>query len=143
MKHKYAPNDGWFACNIKDIELYIHQMKDRVLESEGIRLTADRLKVAIEEDTYGEITVDECVELLQQFAKEMPRWSISFEASLEISGVLGGEEQAVAEAEKTSEILEEAINAFLRERFPNSQFYLGLLGIYRIKNDETGDVILK
>ena len=143
MEHKYPPPEGWFACDIKDIEPYIHQIQDHVLESEGIRLTSDRLKVAIEEDTYGEITVEECVELLQQFAKEIPTWSISFEASLEISGVLGGEEQAVAVAEKKADSLEEAINAFLRERFPNSQFYLGLLGIHRIKNDETGDVILK
>jgi len=143
LEHKYAPSEGWFACNIKDIEVYIHQMQDQVLESEGIRLTPGRLKTAIEENSYGEITVEECATLLEQYAKEIPRWSISFEASLEISGVLGGEEQAVAEAEKTSEILEEAINAFLRERFPNSQFYLGLLGIYRIKNDETGDIILK
>ena len=57
--------------------------------------------------------------------------------------MLGEEEQAVAAAEKKADSVEEAINEFLHEHSPNCQVHLGLLGIHRIKNDETGDVILK
>lgn len=64
MLHSYRPNKGWFACNIQDIRKYIQDMRQQVAPAE---LTPERLKQAIEEDSYGQIDVAECKALLQQY----------------------------------------------------------------------------
>lgn len=62
MQHKYPPEEGWFACNIEDIRKYIQDMRRQVAPAE---LTSERLKQAIDEDSYGVIDVAECKALLQ------------------------------------------------------------------------------
>lgn len=63
MQHKHAPNPDWFACNIPDIRKYIQDMRRQVAP---VELTPERLKQAIEEDSYGRIDVAECQALLQE-----------------------------------------------------------------------------
>lgn len=66
MKHKYPPPEGWFACNIEDIRVYIKQMREQVCLSEMVgELTPERLKAAIDEDSFGEISLQECRTLLK------------------------------------------------------------------------------
>lgn len=60
MKHKYPPPEGWFACNIPDIKGYIRSLTEQV----GGQLTAERLKRAIDEDSFGEVSIEECRDLL-------------------------------------------------------------------------------
>lgn len=64
MWHKYEPKRGWFACNIQDIRKYIQDMRRQVAPEE---LTPERLKQAIDEDSYGVIDVAECRVLLLQY----------------------------------------------------------------------------
>ena len=64
MKHKYPPSKGWFACNIQDIGSYIRSMVRQVASEV---LTAERLKRAIDEDSFGEITLEECQDLLGKY----------------------------------------------------------------------------
>ena len=64
MNHKYPPLKGWFACNIPDIKRYIRGLTEQV----GEPLTAERLKLAIDEDSFGEISIEECRELLSKYA---------------------------------------------------------------------------
>ena len=68
MQHKYEPNPGWFSCNIKDIGLYVAQMRSQVVEFEEPEgLTPRRLQEAIEEDTFGRISLPECASLLRRY----------------------------------------------------------------------------
>lgn len=60
MKHKYPPKPGWFACNIPDAGKYAHSLQ----KQEGIPLTPERLKIAIEEDSFGGITLEECEQII-------------------------------------------------------------------------------
>ncbi|MEK7848619.1 MAG: hypothetical protein AAB270_06820 [Chloroflexota bacterium] len=64
MKHKYPPPEGWFACNIPDIKRYIRSLTEQV----GGPLTPERLKIAIDEDSFGEVSIEECRELLSKYA---------------------------------------------------------------------------
>ncbi len=64
MKHKYPPNKSWFACNVQDIGGYIRSMVRQVAPEV---LTAERLKRAIDEDSSGEITLEECQDLVREY----------------------------------------------------------------------------
>jgi hypothetical protein len=57
----------FWRTNIPDIQAYIQQMREQVREIEGRELTPARLKVAIEEDSFKPITVEECMELLKKY----------------------------------------------------------------------------
>lgn len=52
--------------NIPSIKFYIECMRTQVLECEGMELTAERLRIAIEEDSYEPISVEECRRLLKE-----------------------------------------------------------------------------
>ncbi|MBI4294653.1 MAG: hypothetical protein HY669_00625 [Chloroflexi bacterium] len=64
MWHKYQPNTGWWACNIPDIQKYIETLRQQIAPE---KLTPERLKLAIDEDSYGLIDVAECRALLQEY----------------------------------------------------------------------------
>lgn len=63
MYHKYPPDANWYACNIKDIKAYVLALRKH-LADKGKRFTAKRLKLAIEEDSFGEISLEECKAML-------------------------------------------------------------------------------
>jgi hypothetical protein len=54
----------FWRTNIPDIQVYIQHLRGQVREIEGRKLTPARLKVAIEEDSFEPITMEECTELL-------------------------------------------------------------------------------
>jgi len=70
------------------------------------------------------------------------KWTIAFDATLNVVGINAETEgEAIKFAEEAIEGIEEAVNEYLNRE--QTQFDFSITGIYLIKNEDTGEEILK